>query len=219
MIQPGWKALFEQENQQTYFQELKQFLNQEYASKTVFPPKGEIVTAFETTDLDEVKVVIVGQDPYPALHQAHGLCFSVRKGVPIPKSLKNIYKELENDVGFICPQHGDLTKWAKQGVLLLNTTLTVVAGQPMSHANRGWEIFTKKVIQTVNDHPSTKVFFLWGRHAQSLEKLIDNPVHCILKTVHPSPLSAYQGFFGCRHFSKANTFLSEHGRKPIDWQL
>lgn len=219
MIQTSWEKLIARESEKEYFQKLKQFLRQEYATKTIFPAKKDMMACFEYTDLEDVKVVIIGQDPYHGPNQAHGLSFSVKKGVALPKSLQNIYKELASDVKMIPPLHGDLTKWAKEGVLLLNTTLTVVAKQPLSHVKKGWETFTKEVILTLNAHPQPKVFMLWGKHAQSLESYISNPVHLILKTVHPSPLSAYRGFLGCKHFSKANLFLQDNQRQPIDWQL
>lgn len=219
MIINGWKEFFDQQNQEEYFQRLKAFLKTEYAQKAIYPPKADIMKCFEYTDFNEVKVVIIGQDPYYLPRQANGLCFSVTQGIPIPKSLINIYKELVSDVGITPPTHGDLSSWAKQGVLLLNTTLTVVANHPMSHVNQGWEIFTRRVIDVLNQDPTPKVFILWGKHAQNLEPYIHNPVHLILKSAHPSPLSAYNGFFGCRHFSKANRFLMENHRSPIDWQI
>lgn len=215
----NWQDLIDQESKKSYFQELKAFLVQEYATKTIYPPKKSILACFDLTPLDQVKVVILGQDPYPNERQAHGLSFSVPHGVAIPKSLQNIYKELASDINITPAPHGNLTKWAKEGVLLLNTTLTVEAKKPLSHTNRGWEVFTKEAIKVLNQHPAPKVFLLWGRHAQSLASEITNPNHLVLKSVHPSPLSAYQGFFGCKHFSKANAYLIQHQRKAIDWKL
>ena len=179
----------------------------------------DIFNALKTTSYSDVKVVILGQDPYHGPNQAHGMCFSVKKGVEAPPSLKNIFKELQNDCGCSIPPHGELTEWAKQGVLLLNTVLTVRAGQANSHANKGWEILTDQIIRLLNEKQTPIVFLLWGRNAQNKISLITNPNHLILKCAHPSPLSAYNGFFGCHHFSKTNAFLKEHGMKEIDWQI
>ncbi len=185
---------------------------------TVYPPKKDVFNAFKFTELGAVKVVILGQDPYHGQNQAHGLCFSVLPGITPPPSLANIYKELENDIAqFRRPDHGFLESWARQGVLLLNTVLTVRAGQAHSHARLGWEIFTDKVITSINEHRDGVIFLLWGSHAQKKGSAIDSQRHHILKAAHPSPLSAHRGFFGCRHFSQTNAFLEKHGEKPIDW--
>lgn len=214
-----WHDLIINESQKDYFKALQEFVDKEYESKTVFPPREEVFNAFKLTPFDNVKVVIIGQDPYFNPMQAHGLCFSVRKGVKIPPSLVNIYKELHSDVGITIPNTGDLTYWAKQGVLLLNAVLTVEAFKPLSHNKKGWEEFTQHMIEELNKDDAPKVFMLWGAKAIEKEKMITNPNHLILKAAHPSPLSAYNGFFGCRHFSKANEFLINKERKPIDWQI
>ena len=185
----------------------------------IYPPADEIFNAFHFTPLSKVKVVILGQDPYHNVNQAHGLCFSVRPGQEIPPSLVNIYRELHDDLGCFIPNNGYLKKWADQGVLLLNTVLTVRAHQANSHQGRGWEQFTDAVIEAVNAQDRPIVFLLWGRPAQTKAEMLTNPKHLILKAPHPSPLSASRGFFGCRHFSKANAFLKEHGAEPIDWQI
>tara|TARA_B100001750_G_C15420199_1_gene552528 strand:+ start:320 stop:955 length:636 start_codon:yes stop_codon:yes gene_type:complete len=195
------------------------FVSREIKSgKTVYPSNDNIFRALDLTPLESVKVVILGQDPYHGEGQAHGLSFSVQKGVRVPPSLKNIYKELQTDIGMQPPNHGFLEGWAKQGVLMLNTCLTVEAGKPASHKNHGWEQFTDEVIKGVNalDHPV--VFMLWGAHAQAKEYMIDEDKHCVLKAAHPSPFSAHRGFLGCKHFSKANAFLTKTGQKPIDWK-
>ena len=224
MVQPifdsSWNAFWEQENSQEYFETLRQFVAQElHSGRKVYPPREEIFAAMQYCPLNQTKVVIIGQDPYHGAGQAHGLCFSVRKGVRIPPSLQNIYQELQGDLGITPPQHGDLSTWAKQGILLLNATLTVRAGQPTSHAGKGWEVFTDRAIQEVNNNCDHVVFLLWGRYAQQKATLIDHKRHCILTAAHPSPFSARNGFFGCRHFSQANAYLAEHGRTPIDWHL
>ncbi|MCY4780875.1 uracil-DNA glycosylase [Sphingobacterium sp. UT-1RO-CII-1] len=196
------------------------FIDRERQQVVVYPPDNLIFNAFKLTKFTDVKVVILGQDPYHNKGQAQGLSFSVPKGVTLPPSLRNIYTELENDIrGFIRPKHGDLTKWAQQGVLLLNTVLTVREHQAGSHQNRGWEQFTDAVIEAVSRDLEHVVFVLWGSYAQKKEKLIDKTKHLILKSVHPSPLSAYRGFFGCRHFSLANNYLEMSGKKGVDWQL
>ena len=217
----SWQAALGAEKEQAYFQQLLQRLQQARASgQTVYPPQGEVFSAFATTPFDAVKVVILGQDPYHGPHQAHGLAFSVRPQVDIPPSLRNIYTELANDIpGFVVPQHGYLQKWAEQGVLLLNTVLTVQAGQAHSHASWGWEIFTDKVVAQLNAHHQGLVFMLWGSHAQRKGAAIDRQRHLVLQAPHPSPLSAYRGFFGCKHFSQANAWLQQHGAAPIDWQV
>ena len=215
----GWKRIIDEEKVKDYFIRLKSFLLDEYAKYKIYPRKGEIFKCFELTDFKDVKVVILGQDPYHQPFQAHGLCFSVNKGVKVPPSLVNIYKEINSDLGCAIPNHGNLTKWANEGVLLLNTIMSVRDSSPMSHSNKGWETFTNRVIKELNDDDSPKVFMLWGSPSRKKKELITNPKHLVLETVHPSPLSAYNGFFGCKHFSKANKFLSDNGRKEIDWGI
>ncbi|MBO1518825.1 uracil-DNA glycosylase [Oceanisphaera pacifica] len=214
-----WQQLIEQEQQQSYLQQTLEFVEQQRAvGKTIYPPEQEVFSAFSLTPLDQVKVVILGQDPYHGPNQAHGLSFSVQLGVKIPPSLRNIYKELTTDIpGFIAPEHGCLTAWAEQGVLLINTVLTVEAGKAHSHAKLGWETFTDKVIATINEQCQGVVFLLWGSHAQKKGAKIDSLRHHILTAVHPSPLSAYRGFFGCKHFSQTNTLLAQQGKTPINW--
>lgn len=220
MIDNDWLPVLEPEFRKPYYAQLYRFVRQEYHEHVVYPPSEDIFNAFHFTPLHEVKVLILGQDPYHGEHQAHGLCFSVEKSQPgIPPSLVNIYKELHDDLGCKIPNHGCLTKWADQGVLLLNTVLTVRAHQANSHQGRGWEQFTDAVIRAVNEQDRPIVYLLWGRPAQSKIPMLTNPKHLVLTAPHPSPLSAYRGFFGCRHFSKANEFLSEHGVKPVDWQI
>lgn len=218
-ITNGWKRIIDEEKEKDYFKELKKFLLSEYDNYKIYPRKGEIFKCFELTDFKDVKVVILGQDPYHQPFQAHGLCFSVNKGVKIPPSLVNIYKEIHSDLGCSIPTHGNLTKWAKEGVLLLNTIMSVRDSSPMSHSNKGWEIFTDKVIKELNDDDTPKVFMLWGSPSRKKKVLITNPHHLVLECAHPSPLSAYNGFFGCKHFSKANEFLKKNGREEIDWQI
>jgi len=215
----GWKRIIDEEKGKNYFKELKSFLLKEYDTYKIYPRKGELFKCFELTDFKDVKVVILGQDPYHQPFQAHGLCFSVNKGIKVPPSLVNIYKEINNDLGFSIPNHGNLTKWAKEGVLLLNTIMSVRDSSPMSHSNKGWEIFTDRVIRELNDDDTPKVFMLWGAPSRKKKDLITNPKHLILESVHPSPLSAYNGFFGCKHFSLANKFLKENHREEIDWQI
>ncbi|UOO90217.1 uracil-DNA glycosylase [Vitreoscilla massiliensis] len=216
-----WQDTLALEKQQPYFQELVSKVNHERADgKTIYPPNAEVFHAFVATDLANIKVVILGQDPYHGPEQAHGLAFSVRKGVKIPPSLRNMYKELSTDIdGFQIPEHGDLNHWAEQGVLLLNTVLTVEAGQAHSHAKWGWERFTDKVVDVINQYQQQVVFMLWGSHAQKKGAMIDRSRHLVLESVHPSPLSAHRGFFGCRHFSQANQYLIQTGQAPIDWQV
>ena len=201
-----------------YFKNLKNFLLQEYATRTVYPPKSLILNAFDQTPYDKVKVVILGQDPYYNPGQAMGMSFSVNKGVAVPKSLQNMFKEIADDIGRPSAiEGGDLTPWARQGVLLLNTVLTVVAGQPNSHKGMGWETFTDAVINKLNSRNTPTVFLLWGRNALDKRALITNPTHLVLTAAHPSPLSAFNGFFGCRHFSKTNKFLRKNGLEEIVW--
>ncbi|MCX7696955.1 MAG: uracil-DNA glycosylase [Bacteroidales bacterium] len=218
-IVPCWKELLWDEFQKPYFAELKNFLIEEKKKYRIFPPGHEIFNAFNLTPFEKVKVVILGQDPYHGYGEAHGLCFSVKEGVPLPPSLVNIFKELQDDVGFVPPRFGNLTKWALQGVFLLNTILTVRENNPLSHRNKGWEIFTDVVIRTISDKKEHVVFMLWGSNAKSKIPLIDASKHLILTAAHPSPFSAHNGFFGCRHFSKANAYLISHHLTPIEWQL
>ena len=221
MVQFGndWDEVLSGEFDKDYYRLLRDFLKKEYSSQTIYPSMYDIFNAQKATAFGDVKVVILGQDPYHGPGQAHGMCFSVKKGVAVPPSLVNIYKELKEDVGFQIPSHGFLESWADQGVLLMNTVLTVRAGQANSHKGKGWEIFTDQVIRHLNEREQPMVFLLWGANAKSKRQLITNPKHMILTAAHPSPLSAYNGFFGCRHFSRANLFLQEQGMKPIDWQL
>lgn len=212
--------LYNQEKEKEYFKRLAEFVNYEYKHYTVYPPKDSIFSALKACELENIKVVILGQDPYHNENQAHGMCFSVLTSQKeIPPSLINIYKELNSDLGCYIPNNGYLKKWADQGVLLLNTVLTVRAHNANSHAGRGWEIFTDKVIETLNKSDQPLVFLLWGKPAQSKIKLLNNPKHLILTAPHPSPLSSYRGFFGCKHFSKANNYLEKHNLTPIDWQI
>jgi len=219
-IEPSWKAVLSDEFQKPYFKKLKSFLLAERdLGALIYPRNKDIFNAFALTPFDAVKVVILGQDPYHGAGQAHGLAFSVMRGVPAPPSLKNIFKELEQDVAFKIPQHSDLSHWSKQGVLLLNTSLTVRANEANSHRGQGWELFTDAVIHSVSERKEHVVFILWGSPARSKMSLIDTKKHCVLTSAHPSPLSSHRGFFGCRHFSKTNNYLQAHGKTPIDWQL
>ena len=214
-----WDEILKDEFQKDYYKQLREFLKSEYSHYTIHPDMYDIFNALKYTSFKDTKVVILGQDPYHGAGQAHGLCFSVKKGIEPPPSLKNIYKELISDVGITMPPHGELTKWAKQGVLMLNTVLTVRDGAANSHKGMGWEIFTDRVISELNKKETPVVFLLWGRNAREKAKIINNPLHVKLETVHPSPLSAYGGFFGCRHFSKTNRILLSSGQKIIDWQI
>ncbi|QIM64805.1 uracil-DNA glycosylase [Frederiksenia canicola] len=215
-----WKEAIGEEKSQPYFQAILHTIHQErLAGKTIYPPQNEVFSAFSLTEFEQVKVVILGQDPYHGPNQAHGLSFSVKPNIAPPPSLLNMYKELSQDVGFQIPQHGYLIDWAKQGVLMLNTVLTVEQGKAHSHANIGWERFTDKVIAQLNQHREHLVFLLWGSHAQKKGQFIDRNRHCVLTAPHPSPLSAHRGFFGCRHFSKANAYLRQHHLTEINWQL
>ena len=218
-IEESWKKVLWDEFQQPYFAELKQFLLEEKRKYTVYPPGPLIFNAFNKTPFDKVKVVLIGQDPYHEPGQAHGLCFSVQDGVPHPKSLINIFKELHEDVGFVIPKSGNLEKWTEQGVFLLNATLTVRAHEAGSHQNHGWERFTDAAISKLSLLREGLVFLLWGNYAKQKEALIDTSKHYILSTVHPSPLSASRGFFGCKHFSKTNEILRKLGKTEINWQL
>ena len=215
----AWRPLLAEELKKPYFAALAERVDAAYETQTVFPPREELFTAFELTPPEAVRVVILGQDPYHEPGQAHGLAFSVRRGVKLPPSLRNIYQELESDLGISPAKDGDLSAWARQGVLLLNTVLTVRAHQPNSHKGKGWEILTDRIISELNHKTTPVVFLLWGANARSKKKLITNPQHVILETVHPSPLSAYGGFFGCRHFSQANRVLEQSGQVPIDWTV
>lgn len=218
-IRNDWLTPLSEEFKKPYYARLYKIVLEEYNTREIFPPADDIFNAFEWTPLSEVKVVILGQDPYHNVGQAHGLCFSVKPDVDIPPSLVNIFKELQDDQGCYIPNHGYLEKWARQGVLLLNTVLTVQAHRANSHQGIGWEEFTDAAIRAVNRLDRPVVFMLWGRPAQLKASMLDNPGHLVLTAPHPSPLSAYRGFFGCRHFSKANQFLESHGAAPIDWQI
>lgn len=218
-INESWYKVLAPEFEKDYFTQLKQFLVEEKKQYAIYPPGSMIFNAFNFTPFDEVKVVLLGQDPYHGVGQAHGLCFSVAEGVKPPPSLVNIFKELNDDLGVPIPSHGNLEKWARQGVLLLNATLTVRANQAGSHQQKGWEQFTDTAIKSLSDLRYGLVFILWGNYAQAKETLIDSSKHLILKAPHPSPFSANRGFFGCKHFSKTNKFLAEKGKEPIDWSL
>ncbi len=218
-IEQSWKELLINEFQSDYFYRLKTFLIEEKKKYAVYPPGSQIFAAFNYTPFDRVKVVIIGQDPYHGPGQAHGLCFSVPKGVPAPPSLQNIFKEINADLGISIPNHGNLEKWARQGVLLLNATLTVRANQAGSHQNKGWETFTDAAIKALSDKKYGFIFMLWGNYAIAKSKLIDANKHFILTAPHPSPLSASRGFFGCKHFSQTNKLLLQMGKEPIDWSL
>lgn len=218
-IEEGWKKELDVELHQPYFQQLREFLVAERTAYTIYPKGGHIFRAFDATPFSKTKVVLIGQDPYHGAGQAEGLSFSVAPGIKPPPSLVNIYKELKEDIGFTIPAHGHLIHWAQQGVLMLNSVLTVRAGQPASHRNKGWEQFTDKAIQQASAHKDHLVFLLWGKYAQDKAILIDTAKHLVLKAPHPSPYSAASGFFGCKHFSKTNAYLKEHGMEPINWQL
>ena len=216
-IEKSWKEVLQTEFDKPYFENLVGFVKQEYASHTIFPPAGQIFNAFNTCPFNNVKVVILGQDPYHGPRQAHGLCFSVNDGIQFPPSLQNIFKEINSDLGIPMPKSGNLTRWAEQGVLLLNATLTVRASQAGSHQGRGWEEFTDAVIKIISEKAENVVFILWGSYAIKKKALIDASKHCILTAPHPSPLPSYRGFFGCKHFSQTNTYLTSKGKTPIEW--
>ena len=219
-LEPSWKARLGAELQQPYMQSLREFLSSQFKNKKVIYPKAkEYFAALEHTPFDKVKVVILGQDPYHGPEQAHGLSFSVRPGIEVPPSLQNIYKEIQSDLGITMPKHGHLEKWAHQGVLLLNATLSVEAGRAGSHQKKGWEQFTDRIIDELNRGRDGLVFLLWGAYAQKKGERIDRSRHLVLTAPHPSPLSAHRGFFGSKHFSKANEYLQKQGIKPIDWSL
>jgi uracil-DNA glycosylase len=218
-IQNDWAEVLKDEFSKPYFVKLWKFVEEEYATQVIYPQKEEIFSALQLTPFAETKVVIIGQDPYHGAGQAHGLSFSVKPGVKQPPSLKNIFKELKADLGCDIPNHGYLEKWAKQGVLMLNTVLTVRESKPNSHQGKGWEIFTDEVIRKLNEREDPVVFLLWGRHAQAKGSLVTNSWHGVFESAHPSPFAAKKGFFGSRPFSKANQFLRQHGYREIDWQL
>ena len=218
-IANDWLEPLSPEFKKPYYAKLYRTIREEYTTRQIFPDSQDIFNAFSLTPLSEVKVVILGQDPYHNVGQAHGLCFSVKPEVEIPPSLVNIYKELETDLGCYVPDNGYLVKWAKQGVLLLNTLLTVRAHEANSHRGIGWEEFTDAAIRILNQQDRPMVFMLWGKPAQMKRSMLNNPKHLVLEAPHPSPLSAYRGFFGCRHFSRANAFLEDHGLIPVDWQI
>jgi len=219
MIGNDWDALLSEEYQKDYFKNLEQFVLEEYKNKTIYPKISEIYNAFRYTSFDDIKVVILGQDPYHGENQAEGLCFSVKKGIQKPPSLNNIFKELQSDLGCSIPQNGSLVPWTKEGVLLLNAVLTVEKDKAASHKGRGWERFTDEVIRIVNKKDNPVVFILWGSYARSKKELITNDKHFIIESAHPSPLSAHNGFFGSKPFSKANNFLISKGIKPINWEI
>lgn len=214
-----WDKLLKEEFNKPYYLSLRQFLIEEYRTQVIYPPKEDLFNALKATSYQDTKVVILGQDPYHGLGQAHGMAFSVNPGIAIPPSLRNIYKELQDSLGCSIPDNGYLMPWAKQGVLLLNTVLTVRAGQPQSHQNKGWEILTDEIIKLLNQKDETVIFLLWGSPAKKKMNLITNPKHVVLTAVHPSPLSAHRGFFGCNHFKQVNEILERQGRETIDWQI
>ena len=214
-----WDDILKDEWQKPYYVQLREFLKKEYRGATVYPDMHDLFNALKYTSFADTKVVIIGQDPYHNEGQAHGLCFSVKKGIEPPPSLKNIYKELQSDIGFEIPEHGELTSWARQGVLMLNAVLSVRAGNANSHAGKGWEHFTDRIIAEIDKKQTPVVFLLWGAFARKKAEIIKNPIHTKLTCAHPSPLSAHNGFFGCRHFSKTNSILSQNGLSTIDWSL
>ena len=216
-IGPSWKSLLEEEFYKGYFKELTGFVKEEYQKHTIYPPGGQIFNAFDLCPVEDTRVVIIGQDPYHGPGQANGLCFSVREGVPMPPSLVNIFKELKGDLGNEIPPHGSLERWAQQGILLLNATLTVRAHQPGSHQNKGWEEFTDAVIRLLSEKKDGLVFILWGAYAQRKGEIIDSQRHFVIKSPHPSPFSAHRGFFGSKPFSKANNYLLKNGKESINW--
>lgn len=219
MIENAWLPCLKQEFSKDYYKNLYEFVKKEYSERVIYPPSNEIFSALERTPVDKVKVVLLGQDPYHEEGQAHGMSFSVKPGIKTPPSLQNMYKELRDELGCYIPNNGYLEKWADQGVLLLNTCLTVREGAANSHKGKGWEQFTDAIIKAVNEEDRPVVYFLWGSNARSKKTLITNSKHLVLESVHPSPLSAYNGFFGCGHFKMANEFLEKNGLTPIDWQI
>lgn len=214
-----FKSIIAEESQKDYYKKLHDFVDNEYRTKTIYPPRDKIFFALKSTPYEQVKVVIIGQDPYHGEGEAHGMCFSVNPGIKIPPSLQNIYKEIHRDLGCKIPNNGYLLKWAKQGVLMLNSVLTVEKDRPASHKGRGWEIFTDKIIEEINKKDTPVVFLLWGNFAKQKQVLITNPIHLVLTSSHPSPFSVNYGFNGCGHFSKTNNFLKQNGMAPIDWQI
>lgn len=214
-----FKNIIAGESQKNYYKKLHDFVDNEYITKTIYPPRDKIFFALKSTPYEQVKVVIIGQDPYHGEGEAHGMCFSVNPGIKIPPSLQNIYKEINRDLGCKIPNNGYLLKWAKQGVLMLNSVLTVEKDRPASHKGRGWEIFTDKIIEEINKKDTPVVFLLWGNFAKQKQVLITNPIHLVLTSSHPSPFSVNYGFNGCGHFSKTNNFLKQNGMTPIDWQI
>ena len=214
-----WDEILADEFEKPYYKELRAFLKAEYSTRRIYPDMNDIFNSLKCSSFKDTRVVIIGQDPYHGAGQAHGMCFSVKRGVEPPPSLKNIFKELESDVGFRIPDHGELTAWAEQGVLMLNAVLTVREGAANSHKGMGWEQFTDRVIAELDKKETPVIFLLWGANARKKAEIIKNPIHKKLITVHPSPLSAYNGFFGCRHFSKCNELLIESGQEPINWQI
>lgn len=218
-IKNDWSLILKDEFEKDYYKKLKSFIDDEYASKTIYPPKEDIFNALNAADYKDVKVVILGQDPYHEKGQAHGMCFSVKPGIKIPPSLVNIYKEMQSDIGTYIPDNGYLVKWASQGVLMINTLLTVREGEAFSHKGKGWELFTDAIITAVGKKDTPVVFILWGAPAQKKESLIENKNHLIIKSAHPSPLSARRGFFGSKPFSKCNEYLVKNNLKAIDWQI
>lgn len=218
-LQNDWQPLLAPEFHKPYFQDFYKFLQTEYKSQTIYPPAEDVFNALHYTSYEDVKAVIIGQDPYHGPNQAHGLCFSVQPGVKIPPSLVNIYKELNTDLGLPIPDHGYLESWAKQGVLMINAVLTVRAGDAGSHSKMGWEPFTDRIIELLNEREKPVVFILWGGYARKKAKMITNPNHLVLEAPHPSPLSSYRGFFGSKPFSQTNAFLIKTGQEPIDWQV
>ena len=219
MIGNDWDLVLKDEYEKKYFKNIMEFIDSEYETKTIYPPRDEIFNAFKLTPIEKVKVVILGQDPYHEAGQAHGLCFSTPEGRPIPRSLKNIFKEIQNEYGYPIPESGCLEPWAHEGVFLLNTVLTVREGEANSHSDCGWQTFTDHVIEILNEQAQPIVFLLWGKQAEKKKEFLDNPNHLVLITSHPSPFSARRGFFGCNHFRLANEYLKENKIKEIDWRL
>ncbi len=219
MVHNDWYDWLQSEFREDYFRPLAAFVHEAYEKGNVYPPKQQVFAAFENTDFADIRVVILGQDPYHQKGQAHGMCFSVNPGVKIPPSLQNIFQEIHDELGCYIPNNGYLMPWAKQGVFLLNTVMTVEDSRPLAHANRGWETFTDRAILRISNREEPVVFLLWGRNARSKSSMIDRTKHLVLEAAHPSPLSAYSGFFGCGHFRKANEFLEAHGEKAVDWQI
>lgn len=219
LTETSWKTLLKEEFEKEYMLKLIENLELAYEHEVVYPPREHIFDAFNLTPFEKVKVVIIGQDPYHGANQAHGLCFSVQKGVKMPPSLINIFRELQSDLGITMPTHGNLEAWAKEGVLLLNAHLTVEAATPMAHKDLGWDRFTDRVIEMINQQKENVVFLLWGTPAQNKATNVDEKKHCVLKSVHPSPLSAYRGFLGCKHFSICNQYLEKHHKHAINWQV